>query len=76
MNKNRIDFRCENDKYIDTTLRYLISFIDKPKLITISEKLLIKYIPYLKNIKFTKKDKTFLYGIPTKIVKEKIIKVE
>ena len=76
MNKQRIDFTCENDQYIDNTLRYLISFIDEPKLITISEELLKKYIPYLKDVKFTKKDKTFLYGISTKVVKEKIIKVE
>lgn len=76
MSKEIIDFICDNDKYIDTTLRYLISFVDKPKLITISKELLIKYIPYLKDVKFTKKDKTFLYGIPTKLVKEKIIKVE
>ena len=76
MNKERIDFTCENDQYIDNTLRYLISFIDEPRIITISEELLKKYIPYLKDVKFTKKDKTFLYGISTKVVKEKIIKVE
>ena len=76
MNKERIDFTCDNNKYIDNTLRYLISFTDEPKLITISEELLKKYIPYLKDVKFTKKDKTFLYGISTKVVKEKIIKVE